>query len=78
MKRLLMLALVCAPVAVLAADKPAPKADPKTPPKTEAKAGTMTPHEEGKDLKVEEPDQKDPKNKETDVKAQGEMKKDAL
>lgn len=76
MKRLLMLALVCAPLAVLAAEKTAPK--PMTAPKTDTKAEMKTMPTEGKDLKVEEPDQKDPKNKDTDVKAQGEMKKDSL
>ncbi|WNG25546.1 hypothetical protein F0U62_17115 [Cystobacter fuscus] len=78
MKRLLMLALVCAPVAVLAADKTAPKTAPKTVTKTEPKADTGTMPADGKDLKVEEPDQKDPKNKETDVKAKGEVKKDSF
>ena len=78
MKRLLMLALVCAPLGVLAADKTAPKTAPKTDAKTDAKAETGTMPTEAKDLKVEEPDQKDPKNKETDVKAQGELKKDSF
>mgnify|MGYP007050638403 CR=1 FL=1 len=72
MKRLLTVALLCAATGAFAADtKPAPKTAPKTEAKSEAKPMA----DEGKDLKVEEPDQKDPKNKREDVKAKGADKK---
>ncbi|ATB32649.1 hypothetical protein [Melittangium boletus] len=74
MKRLLTVALLCGAATAFAADKPAPK----TAPKAEPKAETKTMPAEAKDLKVEEPDQKDPKNKEVDTKAQGEVKKDSF
>jgi hypothetical protein len=76
MKRLLTVALLCAATGALAADtKPAPKT---AAPKTEAKSDMKPMADEGKNLKVEEADQKEPKNKHTDVKAQGPDKKDAL
>ena len=76
MKRLLTVVLLCAATGALAAD---PKPTPKTAaPKTEAKSDTKPTADEGKDLKVDEPDQKEPKNKHTDVKAQGSDKKTDL
>jgi hypothetical protein len=74
MKRSLTVALLCISASALAAEKPAPKPAPKA----ETKAETKTTPPESKTLKVEEPDQKDPKNKEMDVKSQGEVKKDSL
>ncbi len=74
MKRLLTVGLLFACATAFAAEtKPAPKTAPKTETKTEMKTETKAP--ESANLKVEEPDQKDPKNKETDTKAQGEVKK---
>lgn len=72
MKRLLTVALLCISASALAAEKPAPK------PSSEPKAETKTTPPKPETLKVEEPDQKDPKNKEVDVKARGEVKKDSL
>jgi len=74
MKHSLAVALFCISASALAAEKPAPKPAPKA----ETKAETKTTPPKSETLKVEEPDQKDPKNKEVDVKAQGEVKKDAL
>lgn len=77
MKRLLTVGILFACATAFAAEtKPAPKTAPKTETKTTTKAETKAP--ESTELKVEEPDQKDPKNKETDTKAQGEMKKDSF
>ncbi|MFE8595793.1 hypothetical protein [Archangium violaceum] len=78
MKRLLTVGILCISASAFAQDKTAPK--PTTPPKTETKAGTKTETKapESKDLKVEEPDQKEPKNKEVETKAQGEVKKDSF
>jgi hypothetical protein len=76
MKRLLTVALLCAATGALAADtKPAPKT---AAPKTETKSDMKPMTGEGKNLKVEEPDQKDPKNKHDDLKAQGSEKKNDL
>ncbi|ADO68356.1 hypothetical protein [Stigmatella aurantiaca] len=74
MKRLLTVALLCASASAFAQDKTAPKPTAKTETKTETKS---TPSE-STNLKVEEPDQKDPKNKEVDTKAQGEVKKESF
>lgn len=75
MKQLFAIALLCTSAGALAADKTAPKTT-----KTEPKAQPATPPPaESKDLKVEEPDQKDPKNKKAEVKAEpGTLKKEDL
>ncbi|MET0405536.1 MAG: hypothetical protein ABW123_24170 [Cystobacter sp.] len=75
MKRLLTVALFCVSTGALAADKTAPKPAPAP---NDAKAESRVMPAEAKNLKVEEPDQKDPKNKEVDVKAQGDVKKDSF
>ncbi|WP_434385219.1 hypothetical protein [Melittangium boletus] len=75
MKRLLTVALLCASTGALAADKTAPKPTTTPAPKAESKDAKPL---ETKNLKVEEPDQKDPKNKDTDTKAKGEVNKDSF